>query len=898
MSDRRRSALDKLLRERRKQADAGREAATLPRRQGDGPAPLSFTQERLWFLDRLQPGGAVYNIPLVLHLEGELDPELLGRALSRVAERQESLRTRIVTVEHEGKVRARQVVDPPAPVPLPVVDLGALAGEALEPVVVALAMREAKRPIPLEGGPVGRFTLLRAAAADHYLLVTQHHVVSDGWSTGVLMRELTTVLRALVAGADDPFAELPPQPIQYADFATWQREHLQGDELERLLGHWRRRLEGAPGLLELPTDRPRPALQSYRGAALPIRWSEQLSARVEERAKQLSASPFMLLLAAFQAFLSRLSGQRDVVVGTPIANRGRVETEGLIGFFANTLALRVDLGDDPGFAALVERVRGDSLDDFAHQELPFEELVAALKVPRSLSHSPIFQVLFALQNAPRGLPRGERLQVQRMAVHGGAAKFDLSLGLTRLDDGFRGSFEYNVDLFDRATIERWAASFETMLAAALEQPETPVSELPLFDEDERRRLLVDWNDTAREYGGERGGPELLGDLVARQAAATPDAPALSFRSESLSYTDFSTRVAALAVELRRRGVGPEVRSVGDRLFNLSPVPLVGVAMERSVELVVALHAVVAAGGAYVPVDPGYPEERVAFMIGDALGGRGEHRGGVLLTQEVLRERMEALAPEGVEVLAVDALELEPSGTLAELPPGGAGPESAAYAIYTSGSTGQPKGAVNRHRAIVNRLLWMQEAFGLGAGDRVLQKTPFSFDVSVWELFWPLITGAELVVAEPGGHQDPAYLARTIREHAITTLHFVPSMLQLFLDEPGVEECRSLRRVIASGEALPPALVRRFHEKLATNGARLFNLYGPTEAAIDVSWIACDDPDPERVTIGVPVANTRLHVVDRHMRPQPVGVAGELLIGGVQLARGYLGRPSLTAERFV
>ncbi|HMB52609.1 MAG TPA: condensation domain-containing protein, partial [Thermoanaerobaculia bacterium] len=634
--------------------------------EGVERAPLSFTQERLWFLDRLTPGLAVYNVPMVLVAEGDLDADRLAAALTALVERQSALRLRFAEGE-DG--RPWQHVAAVAPVELPLFDLSKMPQARREEEALTLARAEARRPFDLDGGPLARFALVRLATDRHQLHVTLHHAVADGWSLDVISRELAAIHSNLAAGrAAD--AGLEALPVSYVDHAVWQRELLSGERLARRLDRWRERLTGAPALLELPTDRPRPPVVDHRGGRFGFRFDAARAEAVERLAGDLGVTPFMLLLAAFDVLLSRLSGQSDVVVGTPIAARERVETEGLVGFFANTLALRTDLGGDPTFAALVGRVRDGVLGDFASQDLPFEELVSAVAPQRNMSHTPIFQVLMSYRSGGAGgaLEAGGVLW-QRRGVATGTSKYDLSLDLLRHDEGIDATVDWYADVFDESTVRRWMGHLERLLDAALEEPETPISELPLLADDERRRLLAGWNDTAREYGG----PEALGDLVARQAAATPDAPALSFGDQRLTYAELSARVRALAAELRRRGVMAE--TAGDRLNNLSPVSLVGVAMERSVELVVALHAVVAAGGAYVPIDPGYPEERVAFMIGDALAG-----GGVLLTQEVLRERMEALAPEGVEVLAVDGLELPET---AELPPSGAGPESAVYAIYTS-----------------------------------------------------------------------------------------------------------------------------------------------------------------------------------------------------------------------
>ncbi|HEV7518574.1 MAG TPA: amino acid adenylation domain-containing protein, partial [Thermoanaerobaculia bacterium] len=566
--------------------------------------------------------------------------------------------------------------------------------------------------------------------------------------------------------------------------------------------------------------------------------------------------------------------QDDLAIGTPIAGRNRAELEGLIGFFVNTLVLRTDLSAQPGasgrsagptFRELLARVRSTALGAFAHQDLPFEKVVEELQPERDTSRTPLFEVMLVLQNTPAATLELPGLRLAPLPFEEGSAKFDLNLALVPAPSGLTGALTYKPDLFDRATIDRLAGHLLTLLAGAAADPEVPLAELPLLTEPERQALR-EWNATA-------AGPPTacLHELVAAQARCRPEAVAVTFEGTALSYGELDARAVLLSWHLRRLGVGPEV--------------LAGVCVERSLALVVGLLAVLRSGGAYLPLDPSYPRERLARMLEDA-------RPAVLLVEE----RTAALLPEGgCPRIFLDAPLASASGSLpvpAELP---AGPENLAYVIFTSGSTGRPKGAMNSHRAIVNRLLWMQEQYRIGPGDRVLQKTPASFDVSVWELFWPLLTGACLVVARPGGHQDPAYLARTLEEREITTLHFVPAMLQVFLGEPEVERTTALRQVMSSGEALPAALAERFFARLP--GVLLHNLYGPTEAAVDVTYWTCA-PGAGVVPIGRPVANTVIRLLDASLRPVPVGVPGELCIGGVQLARGYLGRPELTAERFV
>ncbi|HVR99985.1 MAG TPA: amino acid adenylation domain-containing protein, partial [Thermoanaerobaculia bacterium] len=802
--------------------------------------PVSFAQQRLWFLDQLEPGNPAYNLASAVRLHGDVSERELAWIFSELVQRHETLRTTFAAPEGTPV----QVVAPEGSPDLQVMDLSRLPRlpeDEREARVLALALEEGRRPFDLQNGPLLRLRLLRLGEQDHVLLMTLHHIISDGWSTGVLLREIAT----LHAGRS-----LPELAVQYADFAYWQRAWLQGEALESQLSYWRTELAGAPALLELPLDRPRPAMQTFRGAARAIALPPHLSESVHALCRRADATPFMVLLAASAAVLGRHAGQEDVVLGTPIAGRNRREIEDLVGFFVNTLVMRTDLSGAPGFAGLLGRVRRTALDGYAHQDVPFERLVDELVPERSLAHSPLFQVLLVLQNAASTSSRGVSvpgLTLTPLAVDTRVAKFDLTLTFTeREDQGFEAVLEHNTDLFDASTVTRVWDRFTTFLEAAAADPERPVSALPLLRDAERHQALVEWNDTARPYVA----GVTLHKLIARQAESSPDAVAASFEDESLTYGELERRAGRLARHLTALGVEPDGR--------------VGVRMERSLEMIVALLGILKAGAAYVPLDPSYPEERLALLAASS-GAR------VVLTAESWQE-----IGEGKDAARVA------EGNLA-------------YVIYTSGSTGTPKGVMVPHRGIVNRLLWMQEAYGLTPGDRVLQKTPFSFDVSVWEFFWPLLVGSRLVFARPEGHKDPFYLADVIAREEVTTLHFVPSMLQAFLEAPGVSELRSVRQVMASGEALPPELVRRFFAKVP--GAALHNLYGPTEASVDVSFWPCE-PDPAVVPIGRPIANLRLHVADRELRLQPVGVPGELLLGGVGLARGYLGRPDLTAASFV
>ncbi len=821
--------------------------------------PLSFAQQRLWFLHQLEPASALYNVAAELRLAGVLDVAALEHSLGEVVRRHEALRTIFVLVGGEPV----QEIAERGMAPLPQVNLAGLGEPQRQREVLRLTLAEAERPFDLARGPLLRATLLRLSAREHRLLVTQHHIASDGWSIGVLTREVGSLYASFLAGN---VLSLPELPVQYADFAVWQREWLSGEVLERQIAYWRQALSGLSPLA-LPTDRPRPPRRRGRGAHQPLALEPALQHALERLARERGATPFMVLLAGLATLLSRLSGQVDVVVGTPVANRTHRELEDLIGFFVNTLVLRADLAGAPRFVDVLERLRQVSLAAYAHQDLPFEKVVEALAPERDESRTPLFQVLFVLQNAPADELVLPGLTLEGLEVETGTAKFDLTLTLTETAAGLLGHWEFDRDLFERTTLVRLGGQLGRLLAGAVTSPEARIGDLPLLSEVESQQL--------REWTGRRAVyPEVtLAHLLASQAARTPEAVAVVFAGEALSYGELAARAGVLAAELRSCGVGPEVR--------------VGIFAERSLALLVGLVAILEAGGGYVPLDPSYPVERLAFMLEDSGVT-------VLLAPGKLAAQLPSLSSRGTKVVELDVL----------LPPGGPGwtgapelsPDHLAYMIYTSGSTGRPKGAMNSHRGIVNRLLWMAEHYRMGPGDRILQKTPISFDVSVWELFLPLLSGACLVVARPGGHQEPAYLVETVQREEITCLHFVPAMLSAFLEAPGVEGCSSLRQVIASGEALGDELERRFFARLTT---RLDNLYGPTEAAVDVTFWPCSAANGTgRVPIGRPVANTAILVLDPALRPVPPGAFGELAIGGVQVGRGYLGRPELTAERFV
>jgi len=829
----------------------------IPVADRSAPLPLSYAQQRFWFLEEFEGGSSVYNIPLAMRISGELDADALERAINDLVARHEALRTTFSATD-DGPV---QVVHDTMPIAIERVSLPGASDPELRHVVEGWAATR----FDLAAGPLLRAGLIELGRDDRVLSLVIHHIVIDGWSLDVLQTELFAFYTGHVSGIP---LTLSPLPIQLADYAAWQRSQAGTDELEAQLEYWKTQLNNAPPIIELPTDRTRPAEQSYKGSTKRRQLPGELSRDLKSMAGDRNVTLFMLLLSAYQVLLARYSGQQDIVVGTPVAGRQQTELEGLIGLFLNTLAIRSDLSADPTFNELLLQTRENALDAFANQSLPFDSIVDALGTERNLSHTPIFQVQFILQNAPASGKQLEGLQFAPLDFDYGTSKFDLTLAIAETSQGIAAEVEYCSDLFDGETIERMLQHYEVLLTGILVNPDLPVSRLPLIGVDERRHLLTDLNDTAVSY------PEdaTLQSLLEQQAAASPEALALTFNDEQLSYADLNARSNRLAHWLRSQGVAAD--------------DMVGVYMERSIDMVVALLGIVKAGGAYVPLDPDYPEQRLRHMLEDA-GMR------LILTQSRLAKSIPKTA---ATIFEIDTQMAELAAQNTENPAPLAKPNNIAYVIFTSGSTGRPKGVMNEHRGIVNRLLWMQSEYKLDATDRVLQKTPFSFDVSVWEFFWPLISGATLVVAKPGGHKDSDYLCELIRSTAITTLHFVPSMLQVFLQDPAAKQCTSLRRVVCSGEALSHDLQTRFY---LTLDAQLHNLYGPTEAAIDVTYWACQrDSRDTSVPIGRPVANTLIYIVEPNGEPAPMGVAGELWIGGTQVARGYANRPDLTAERFI
>ncbi|MFC7449655.1 non-ribosomal peptide synthase/polyketide synthase [Rhodococcus daqingensis] len=847
---------------------ASRESGRIPLARMERPEriPLSLAQQRMWFLNRFDTASAVNNIPLALRLSGRLDVAALRAAVADAIERHESLRT----VYPDTDAGPCQVILPadqavPELVPIPVGD-----DEVLTWVIeLASTGFDVTTEIPLH------VRLLRVGETEHVLALVVHHISADGFSMGPLARDVMVAYSAHLHGAQPSWA---PLEVQYADYSLWQRAVL-GDEQDpdsvaaRQVGYWTAELAGLPEQLDLPADRPRPAEQSYRGDTYAFTLDARMHRALLDLARGQDSTLFMVMHAALAVLLSRLSNESDIAIGSPIAGRGEEALDDLVGMFVNTLVLRTRVSPEQRFAEVLDLVRAGDLAAFGHADVPFERLVEVLNPTRSTARHPLFQVALSFHNLERNRFTLPDLEIGVLDAGFEPAKFDLHLTLVdRHDDSgepaeIAASFTYATDLFDRDTVAQFAARFERILRTVVADRDAVVGDIPILDDLHREELVSAWNETAHPVPA-----TTLAELFDAQVRRTPAAIATVFEGEELTYAQFDARVNRLARELIAHGVGPEAR--------------VGLAIRRSVELVVAMYAVAKAGGVYVPIDPDHPAERTAYVLDSA-------RPVVVLTTT----GVSVTPPEGVELLLVDALgddrspaPITDADRIAPLRP-----ENTAYVIYTSGSTGRPKGVAVPHRAIANQLLWKQSEYRLDADDAVMLKTAATFDLSVWEFWWALTAGARLVIAKPGGEQDPAYLARLMRESRVTTMHFVPSLLTAFLASVGPEPVDSLRRVICIGEALPAETVRRFAE---FSDAAVFNLYGPTEAAVSVTHHRCG-PEVERtVPIGVPEWNTQVYVLDARLHPVPVGVPGELYIAGAQLAHGYTGRADLTAERFV
>jgi amino acid adenylation domain-containing protein len=819
-----------------------------------GALPLSFAQQRLWWLCQLQPLSAAYNMPSALRVRGVLDVEVLQQSLSELLRRHEVLRTRFEAAHGD----ATQSISDAVPLDLPVIDLSALAPEQREPEALRLAQEEAVRPFDLEHGPVFRAQVMQLDIDDHVLLVTMHHIASDGWSVNIMVSELAAIYRAYSSRQPSPLPELK---VQYADYALWQREWLQGEVLDKQLAYWRKQLAGLPAL-ELPTDYPQPPVRKETGSVLTWKMPLQLTHQITELSRNHRSTLFMVLLSAFQALLSRYSRQDEIVVGTPIAGRRWAEIEGLIGCFVNTLVLRADLGGAPGFAEFLQRVKQATLDAYSHQDVPFEKLVEALAPARDLSRTPLFQAMFMLQNPPQSQLELGDARLTPLNVNTATVKFDLTLAVAETDTGFQAAIEYSTDLFARETIERLAAHYENLLRAIAATPGQAITDLPMLSDSERRQIIAEWNTTDAPY--ERGA--CLAEMVEKQAAQTPNAIAVRDAEEELTYAQLVRQMTQLARYLRELEAGPEIR--------------IALCLKRSARMVTALLGILKSGAAYIPLDPDYPVERLRYMLQDA-------EASILLTEESLLGQLPS--HRGATVL-LDRQWAEIMERSANVLPQAALPENLAYVIYTSGSTGLPKGVAICHGSAVTLLHWAQAVFSRQELAGVLAATSICFDLSVFEIFVPLSQGGGVLMAD-----NALQLAAMKDSNRVTLINTVPSAMRELLRMEAVPQ--SVLAVNLAGEALAPVLVREIYA--ATTASRVFNLYGPTEDTTYSTYalLGRDERSPAS-PIGRPISNTQAYVLDGQMEPVPIGVAGELYLGGEGLARGYLNRPELTAERFV
>lgn len=819
--------------------------------------PISYAQQRLWFLDQYSPGNASYNIPIRLWLIGELRIDVLTRTLNEIVRRHEALRTTFNMVDGTPV----QIIAPRLELTLEVSDLTDLALSEREARAQWLAQDEAVAPFDLASGPLIRVGLIRLEEQRHVILFTVHHIVADGWSMGVLVREVAALYSAYLEGKLSPLTDLA---IQYVDFAHWQRQWLTGQVLQRQLDYWTQQLKAAPVLLTLPTDRPRPVEVSYCGAEYIFEISAQTGAALRQLGQQVQATPFMVMHAAFSALLSRYSGQDDLCIGTPVASRNRAELEPLIGCFINTLVLRSRIDRQQSFENLLQDTRDTTLDAYAHQDVPFEQLVELLQPERHLSHPPLFQVLLILQNAPLSELDLPGLKWQPMASERATTKFDLTLNIAEVAEGLHCRFEYNTDLFDASTIARMAGHFMHLLEAIVADPQVRVGDLPLLGEAEQNQLLHDWNDTTQSATTEG----TLQRQFEQQAACAPEAVAVVFEDQQLSYGELNAKANQLAHYLRQNGVGAD--------------DLVGICVERSLDMMVGLLAILKAGGAYIPLDPAYPQERLSYMLADA-------RPALLLTQDSLKS---GLSADAAYTFCLDSDWEQLADYNDDNLPSIVQGDNLAYVIYTSGSTGQPKGVGVTHTNLINLLCSMQQSPGMTASDVLLGVTSLSFDIAALELYLPLISGGKLVLCSRDATANPQQLCALIQTGHVTMMQATPSTWRM-LNEYGWPIQAHPLKILCGGEALPVELMTQLHQHVPG----IWNMYGPTETTI---WSAAKllHAEEQRVTLGGPIANTALYILDASYNLVPIGVAGELHIAGAGLARGYLNRPDLTADKFI
>ncbi len=860
LSSKKRELFERLLKEKGIQVQS---AQPIARREDHSPCILSSAQQRLWFLDQLEPGNHSYHIFRAIKLSGPLNIQALQNALDTIVERHESLRT---TIRSEDGV-PKQVISRSFSVEVPIIDLSVYPKAEQNEEVERLLYSGVQKPFNLSSDMMLRATLLRLDEEEHILLLVTHHIATDGWSMEILSRELSVLYTAFSLDKPSP---LPDLPIQYADFAIWQREWLQGRELEEKLSYWKQQLDGAPSILELPTDRPRPPIRTYQGAKQALAFSHSLKKDLKELSQRSGTTLFMTLLSAFATLLFRYSGQEDLVIGSPIANRNRRELEDLIGVFFNTLALRIDLSGNPTFLELLDRVRQVTMDAYDRQDIPFEKLIEELQVQRDLSRNPLVQILFALQNVPTSTVKLGELTLSPFDFDSGIARLDLEIFLWEDEENICGSILYDTDLFDAETITRLIGHFQTLLEAVVLNPQQHISELPLLTEHEQQQLLVKWNSTQAEFNRKM----LLHQMFERIAERIPNAIAVVCGDQRLTYQELNSRANQLAHYLQTLGVTAGV--------------LVGICVERSVEMIVGLLGILKAGGAYVPFDPTYPQQRLAFMLSDS-------NVPVLLTQRRLlsllpgEERQVVCLDTDWEIISQRSTKNLSNATFAD---------SLAYVIYTSGSTGRPKGVQIQHKSIINLLEAIRPLFHFDERDIWTVFHSYAFDFSVWEIWGALTAGSRLVIVPAKITQSPREFYELLCSEKVTVLHQTPSAIQSLtaIKRTEINMPLYLRLIVCGGEALSS----HFVPKLLEWDIPIWNFYGPTEATVwtTITKVTSDDTAKAFIPIGHPIANTQTYILDRYLHPVPVCIPGELHISGIGLARGYFNRPELTAEKFI
>ncbi|MBD2690473.1 non-ribosomal peptide synthetase [Anabaena catenula] len=853
LSPEQRALLEKRLKQQKSQNNF-RNNLKIAQRKTTDTLCLSLTQEKFWLLQQLQPDLTLYNESNMLRLQGKLNIIILEKSLNEIIKRHEILRTAFQVIDEQ----VLQIIAPTLTTELPIIDLKGWSKTDQEAKVKQLAIEYSSQTFHLDKTPLFKIIIIQLQEEEHILLFTIHHIIFDGWSSGVFYRELAALYQAF---CQDISTKLPELPIQYADFALWQRQYLH--DKSHQLNYWKQQLKNAPPILNLPTDYPRPAQQSFQGARATVIIPQILTDALKSLSQQEGVTPFMVLLATFKTLLYRYTGQTDLLVGTPVANRTHGEIENLLGCFVNTLVLRTDVSGELSFQDLLKRVRETALAAYTHQDLPFEQLVKELQPERTLSHTPLFQVMFVFQDAPTLALQLPNLTLAPLMIYNGTAKFDLSLYVEDTKQGLIGFLEYNTDLFHADTINRMVGHFQTLLAGIIANPQQHLGELPLLTATERYQLLEEWNNTQVDYPQD----QCIHQLFEAQVEKTPDAVAVVFENQQLTYRELNAKANQLAHYLQKLGVKPEV--------------LVGIYVERSLEIIIALLAILKAGGAYIPLDPTYPQERLAFMLEDS-------QISVLLTQQHL---LKALPPNYAQVVCLDSDWESIAAHQKNSVNSNVNPSNLSYTIYTSGSTGKPKGVQITHRSVVNFLTAMQQQLQLTNIDNLLSVTTLSFDIAVLEIFLPLTTGTKLILVSPEVATDGVQLLQQLNNSAVTIMQATPATWRMLLDA-GWEGSSQLK-ILCGGEALSQNLVHQ----LLPRCYEFWNLYGPTETTI-WSTIHQIHDSQKTVSIGRPIANTQIYILDKHLQPLPVGISGELYIGGAGLARGYFKQSELTKEKFI